>query len=92
VFRSAGARQEVVYSSVEQAALAAALAELGVRGKVTVPAQAAACRQTVRELAARLAEAQRRFGELAASRTGTPALQNRTAELLLHWFMHGRQG
>jgi hypothetical protein len=92
VFRSAGARQEVVYSSVEQAALVAALAELGVRGKVTVPAQAAACRQTVRELAARLAEAQRRFEELAASRTGTPALQDRTAELLVHWFIHGRQG
>jgi hypothetical protein len=91
-FRSAGGRREVVYSSVEQAALAAALAELGVRGKVKVPAQASACRQAIRELAARMAEARRRFEELAASRTGTPALQDRTAELLVHWFIHGRQG
>jgi hypothetical protein len=70
----------------------AVLAELGVRGEVTVPAQAAACRQAVRELASRMAEARGRFEELAASRTGTPALQDRTAELLVHWFIHGRQG
>ena len=63
-----------------------------MRGQVTVPAQAGACRQAVRELAARMAEARGRFEELAASRTGTPALQDRTAEWLVHWFIHGRQG
>ncbi|MBM4019589.1 MAG: hypothetical protein FJ288_14930, partial [Planctomycetes bacterium] len=91
VYRSGGERHEVTYSSVEQAALAAALAELGVRGQVTVPADGGACRRAALELPGRITAARRRFEELAGLRTGTPALQDRTAELLMHWFIHGRQ-
>ena len=90
VFTSGGQAREVVYASVEQAALVAMLADLGIRGEVELPAEPAACKEALKSIGKAISKAKDRFGELARSRTGTPSLQDRTAQLLLEWFIHGR--
>ena len=79
------------YAGPEQAVLVAMLANLEVRGEVEVPAVEAACRQCRQDLVARLAAARARFEELAATRTGTDALRDETATLLMQWYVHGRR-
>jgi len=91
-FKVGSHTRKMDYASPEQAALVARLAALDVRGKVPVPTDAKASRRVLHELQARLAAAEARFAEVAASRTGTERLQNRTAELLMQWFIHGKRG
>jgi hypothetical protein len=91
-FKVAKHTTQMDYASPEQAALVTRLALLDVRGEVRVPADAKVCRRILHELQARLAAAEGRFAEVAASRTGTERLQHRTAELLMQWYIHGRAG
>lgn len=78
------------YSSADQAALVAQLANLEVRGNVEVPKFALECIACSEQLRDRLRDAENRFAELAASRTGTQSLQEKTSALLTHWYLHGR--
>ena len=90
VFKGNKEAHHVRYASPEQAALVAALAEVGIRGHIEVPKSAADCSRCLKELRIRIKSAEERFAELAASRTGTQSLQEKTATLLIHWFVHGR--
>jgi hypothetical protein len=77
---------------VEQAALAAMLAELDIRGQVRLPKEGDVCKQWLAELQERLSDARARFQSLAGSRTGTAKLEEQTVDLLMQWFIHGRPG
>jgi hypothetical protein len=90
VFKGNKEAHHVRYASPEQAALVAALAEVGIRGHIEVPKSAVDCGRCLKELRIRIKSAEERFAELAASRTGTQSLQEKTATLLMHWFVHGR--
>ena len=90
VFKGNKETNHVGYANSEQAALVAALAEIGIRGAVQVPESAADCGRCLEELKVRLKRAEDHFTELAASRTGTQSLQEKTAALLMHWYIHGR--
>ena len=81
---------QISYASPQQAALVAALAAIGVRGLVQIPTPPSDCTRCLSQLQARLCTAQERFAEMAALRTGTQSLQEKTASLLMHWFVHGR--
>jgi hypothetical protein len=90
VFKGNKETHHITYASSEQAALVAALAVLGIRSSVKVPTSAAACRRCLEELRNRIKRAEEKFTDLAASRTGTQSLQEKTSTLLLHWYIHGR--
>jgi hypothetical protein len=61
------------------------MANLELRGHVDVPAAPADCVRWLGDIAARLATARQRFETLAGSRTGTVALQEKTATALFNW-------
>lgn len=90
VFKGNKEAHHVRYASSEQAALVAALAAIGIRGHIEVPKSAADCVHCLKELRIRIKSAEERFIEFAASRTGTQSLQEKTATLLMHWYVHGR--
>ena len=90
IFTSGRDHREVNYSSTEQAALVAELARLGIDGRLEVPRAAVDCDKCLEQLAKRVAAADERFTDLAASRTGTQSLQEKTASLLMQWYLHGR--
>jgi hypothetical protein len=90
VFKGNKETHHITYANSEQAALVAALAGVGIRGSMEVPTSVAACRQCLEELRNRIKRAEEKFTELAASRTGTQSLQEKTSTLLLHWYIHGR--
>ncbi len=90
LFKGHKESRQVSYASAEQAALVAELAKMDVRGRVEVPRSASDCAGCLEQLLARLREAEERFTPLAASRTGTQSLQEKTATLLMHWYVHGR--
>ena len=79
VFKGNKETHHVRYASPEQAALVAALAEVGIRGHIEVPKSAADCVRCLKELRIRIKSAEEHFAELAASRTGTQSLQEKTA-------------
>jgi hypothetical protein len=89
-FRAGKDTRQVDYSSPEQAALVAELGHLGVGGQVNVPRTSVDCTNCLVQIESRLAKAQAFFTELAASRTGTQSLQEKTVALLLFWYTHGR--
>jgi hypothetical protein len=91
VFKGNKEANYVGYANSAQAALVAALAEAGIRGAVEVPESPADCVRCLEELQARLKRAEDYFAGLAGSRTGAQSLQEKTAALLLHWFIHGRR-
>jgi hypothetical protein len=90
VFKGNKETNHVGYANSEQAALVAALAEAGIRGAVELPESSADCVRCLEELKSRLERAGERFAVLAASRTGTQSLQEKTAALLLRWHIHGK--
>lgn len=90
IFKGNKETHRVGYASPEQAALVAALAEVGIRGTIEVPKTAADSDRCFKELRTRIKRAAERFAELAASRTGTQSLQEKTADLLMQWYVHGR--
>ena len=92
IFVHGNTRTEVSYRNVQQANLAALLADLEIRGQVELPEEADVCKEWLGKLEDRLAEARARFESLVGSRTGTPRLQEQTADLVMQWFIHGRPG
>jgi hypothetical protein len=90
VFKGNKEAHHVRYASPEQAALVAALAEVGIRGQVEVPKSGADCVHCLNDLRIRIKSAEDHFAGLAASRTGTQSLQEKTSALLLHWYVHGK--
>jgi hypothetical protein len=80
-----------IYAHPAQAALAAMLANLEIRGQVELPADEAACAEWHKAIEKRLADAHSRFDALAGSRTGTQTLRDAAAGLLMQWFIHGRR-
>jgi len=91
VFKGNKETHRATYANPEQAALVAALAEVGISGRIEVPKSAMDCGRCLETLRIRLERAEKHFSELAASRTGTQSLQEKTATLLLHWYTHGRK-
>ena len=91
VFKGNKETHRATYANPEQAALVAALAEFGIREQIEVPKSAVECSRCLEKLRIRIARAEKYFSELAASRTGTQSLQEKTATLLLHWFTHGKK-
>jgi hypothetical protein len=81
----------VDYNSPEQATLAAELAKIGLRGEIELPRIPSDCQKCSSEILLKISQARERFAKLVGSRTGTPALQEKTTELLLHWFIQGRE-
>ena len=79
------------YARPEQAALAAMLAQLGIRGKVELPADEAACAEWHKAVANRISEARSRFEALAGYRSATERLREEIEALLLQWFIYGRE-
>jgi len=79
------------YAGVEQASLVAMLANLEIRGDVEVPADEDTCRRWRRAIESRLATARRRFESRVASRTGSEELREDAVDLLMQWFIHGRE-
>jgi methylase of polypeptide subunit release factors len=88
-FKQGAKAIEMDYASPEHAALVVALAELEIRGSVTLPDTAAACQECREQLAARLEGARARFTELAASRTGQESMREQVVFILLQWLIHG---
>jgi hypothetical protein len=90
VFKGNKETNHVGYANSEQAALVAALAQAGIRGAVEIPEFSVDCIRCLEELQSRLKRAEEYFSKLAASRTGTQSLQEKTAALLMQWHIHGR--
>jgi hypothetical protein len=89
-FRAGKDVRQLEYASPEQAALVAELARLGIHGHLNVPKRVADCAKCLLQLESRLAKAKAVFTELAASRTGTQSLQEKTSSLLLYWYTRGK--
>jgi len=79
------------YANPAQAALAAMLANLEIRGQIELPADEATCAEWHKAIEKRLADAQNRFDALAGSRSGTQTLRDAAAGLMRQWFLHGRR-
>jgi hypothetical protein len=75
-----------------QAELIVRLANLGVSGKVKLPANTGPCFQLLDRVNVRLDKALARFRELAESRTGDERVREQLAEVLERWFVLGREG
>ena len=78
------------YAHPAQAALAALLANLEIRGDVELPVDEDHCAEWKKAIERRVADARSRFDALAGSRTGTQTLRDAAAGLLMQWFIHGR--
>ncbi|MGC2202620.1 MAG: hypothetical protein WA633_21100 [Stellaceae bacterium] len=74
-----------------QAELLGKLASLGLRGPLRLPMDEHDCRDTLALLDGRLAEARTEFEALAQSRSGDERTRSQMVELMLHWFVHGRE-
>ena len=90
IFKSGKDTWQGEYASPEQAALVAQIAQLGIHGEIRVPTSADDSRKCLAQLQDRLARAKELFARLAASRTGTQSLQEKTVALLLHWHTLGK--
>lgn len=90
IFRSKSETRQISYASPEQAEVVSELSRIGIRGLVSLPRRPIDCRACLRELAERVSAAQLHFTEMAASRTGTSALQEKTTALLMTWYLLGK--
>jgi len=90
IFRGDKDTRHISYANPDQAELVSRLAVIGIRGQIAAPVEPADCRKCLRQLDARVTTAQERFAEIAALRTGTISLQQKTAALLMHWFIVGK--
>ena len=82
---------EETYAHPAQAALVALLANLGIRGQFKVPADETACDEWRNAIQNRLADARRRFDDLAGLRANKRSLRKAIAGVLMQWFLHGRR-
>ena len=74
-----------------QAELVARLANLGIIGKVKLPADLDACFRLLDRVDTRLDAAHSRLEELAESRTGDERVQQQLMEVSERWFVLGRE-
>jgi hypothetical protein len=74
-----------------QAELIVRLANLGVSGKVKLPADTGPCFKLIDRVNVRLDKALARLRELAESRTGDERVREQLAEVLERWFVLGRE-
>jgi hypothetical protein len=81
---------QISYSSPEQAELVVELSKLGLNGEVNVPKAASHSQQCLQHIRSRLSQAEERFSDLAGSRTGSQSMREKVADLLFHWYTHGR--
>jgi hypothetical protein len=84
-------KTQVECASQGQAELIARLANLGIKGKARLTADPDKSAHLLHHINARIDRADSRFKELAASRTGDERIQTQLAELLLSWFVLGRE-
>jgi hypothetical protein len=74
-----------------QAELVQRLAELSMAGKVGLPSGADSCVKLLARLNERMADAEKRFRTSTESRTGDERIREQLMEVLLRWFVLGRQ-
>ena len=84
-------KTHMVCRSREEADLVKYLANLGVHGAIHLPEKADECAKLREEIERRLHLAKSRFEELAQTRTSLEEKQGEVVELLLRWFVLGRQ-
>jgi len=77
------------YANPEQAALAAMLANLEIRGQVKLPTDEAACAEWREAVEKRISEARSRFEDLAVYRSDMERVREEIVAVLLQWFIHG---
>ena len=90
IFKDGKKIYQVNYRNPEQAEFVAELAARDLRGDVEVSKCAASDKTCLDQFHDRLKTAERRFSELVSSRTGALLLQEKTAALLMQWFIHGK--
>ena len=90
IFKNQKETQQINYRNAEQAELVVELASVDIGGNIVLPKSESECTDCLEQLRNRLDVAKQRFSDLAASRTGTQALQEKTSSLLLHWYTHGK--
>jgi len=90
VFVAGRSKEHATYANTEQAALAALLANLGIRGEVKLPQDAQECAAHRISIERRTESARRLFEQLAAQRTSNEKTLEQVVALLLHWHVHGR--
>jgi hypothetical protein len=81
----------ITCDSREQAELLLRFIELSLRGSISLPANAESCADHLHRLEERLAHARAAFESLAESRGGNDKTRAEVIELLMHWFVHGRE-
>jgi hypothetical protein len=74
-----------------QTQLVARLANLGLSGKVKLPADSSPCIKALERVNQRVEKAVARFKELAESRTSDERIQEQLMEVLERWFVLGRE-
>jgi len=77
------------YANPEQAALAAMLANLKIRGQIDLPADEATCAEWQKAIENRISEARSGFEDLAVYRSDMERLREEIVAVLLQWFIHG---
>jgi hypothetical protein len=75
-----------------QAELVTRLANLGISGEVTMPAELGPCFKLLDRVNGRLEKTAARFEELAESRTSDDRIREQLMEVLERWFVLGREG
>jgi hypothetical protein len=83
--------ERIQCDSREQAELVARLATLGLRGSLSLAVGERNCRDVLTSLNTRLEQARAEFEALAESRGGNEKMRAEVADLLMHWFVHGRK-
>jgi N-6 DNA Methylase len=84
-------KTQIECASRGQAELVARLANLGIKGQTKTPAESDQCLNLLTRVNTRIEKAQRRFKDLAESRTSDERIQSQLEELLLAWFIIGRE-
>ena len=79
-----------VCGSRDEAELIAAVAQVGLRGPVSIPISEKECRQAHAALDKRLTEAKTKLEKLAQQYSGTDKLREQVADILNRWFIHGK--
>lgn len=79
------------HNSREEAELVKLLADLGIHGAVNLAPTPDGCEELSKRLRERIATARARFEELAGTRTSLEDKRSEVVDLLLRWFVQGRQ-
>ena len=91
VYFRKGRKSHVDCTSRGQAELVVRLANLGISGRVQLPADLDPCFKLLDRVNARIDQANARFRELAESRTGDERVRQQLMEALERWFVQGRE-